>query len=107
VRDPAPTERSGFETDGQERWLEMRLLLVTAALIAVVVLATAGQASAAARSDRPAAPAGNVRHAGPASPRTSPGFLPFTGLDVLLMASGCSILLFFGAGLRLVPRGRQ
>jgi hypothetical protein len=83
----------------------MRLLLVTAALIAV--LATAGQASAAARSDRPEAPAGNARHAGPASPRTSPGFLPFTRLDVLLMASGCSILLFFGAGLRLVPRGRQ
>jgi hypothetical protein len=82
----------------------MRLLGATVALIVVVAVATVGPAAAA---DRPAAPAANVRHAGPVSPRTSPGFLPFTRLDVLLMASGCSILLFFGAGLRLVPGRRQ
>jgi hypothetical protein len=75
-------------------------------VIVALALALAPSAAASTRSGRSAPPVNNAR-AGIITPRPEPGFLPFTRLDMMLMAFGCCVLLLFGAGLRAVPRRRQ
>ena len=89
--------------------MKLRLVWITAALaLAVAVAIGCYPVSAAARVHRPRGHTGDVRRqARTVGPRVAQGPLPFTRLDVLLMASGCTVLLLFGAGLRLVPRRTQ
>ena len=88
--------------------MRLRLARLTAALTVVVAFAIVAVPGAVAARAQPARVyTGPVRQARPVARRVAQGFLPFTRLDVLLMASGCTVLLLFGASLRLVPRRIQ
>jgi hypothetical protein len=74
--------------------------------MAALAVALTAPAPAVASSGRSVASSSDVRRAGPVSPAPPARLLPFTGLDALLMVSGCLVLLLFGAGLRAFPRTR-